>query len=186
MPLRVARLILRRMALILAAWAVRLLAVYGLIGLVFCIAFLLRGVARMDPLARAGTRGFRMMIAPGVIALWPLLLRRWRSGRTAPPMECNAHRRKAAGDKSTQSARIVHVDPQRSPIRFSLHELRRGRFLNRHAAAPGRPRQASVRKLANIFATSGPLREIRSVRVTDGNQGTTARGDAQLFSSESA
>ena len=48
-------------------------------------------------MADEGTWGFKVMISPGVVALWPLLLRRWRSGATEPPPECNAHRERAGG-----------------------------------------------------------------------------------------
>lgn len=78
-----------------ATWAVRLVAFYLACGLVFAIPFLLRGAAAIDPGAREGTRGFRLIVLPGVVALWPLLLRRWLSGRGEPPVESNAHRRAA-------------------------------------------------------------------------------------------
>ena len=76
-----------------AVWLVRALGVYAAAGLVFAIAFVLRGVERIDPAAKGASWGFRLIVLPGVVALWPLLLRRWISG--APPAEKNAHR--AAG-----------------------------------------------------------------------------------------
>jgi hypothetical protein len=51
--------------------------VYVVAGLLFGMAFVTRGVARVDPLAREAGWGFRLVILPGVVALWPLLLRRW-------------------------------------------------------------------------------------------------------------
>ena len=72
-------------------WIVRLLEFYLLAGVLFGIPFVLRGVARVDPVARKGTWGFRLVVLPGVIALWPLLLWRWVGGRQ-PPRERNAHR----------------------------------------------------------------------------------------------
>ena len=75
-----------------------LLSLAGLylgIGLVFAIPFVLAGVQRMDPHARHGSWGFRLLILPGTMALWPLLLWRWIRGASAPPEEQNAHRQAA-------------------------------------------------------------------------------------------
>lgn len=77
------------------AFAYVLLMVAGLYaaaGVIFALAFVVRGVSRVDPAAAAGSAGFRAVIVPGVIALWPLLLRRWWAGQTAPPEERNPHR----------------------------------------------------------------------------------------------
>jgi hypothetical protein len=53
------------------------LSAYTLAGLVFAAAFLTIGVARLDPAARTAGWAFRLMILPGCLALWPLLLNRW-------------------------------------------------------------------------------------------------------------
>lgn len=65
--------------------------IYLGLGLAFAIVFAFFGVGRIDPSARAGTLGFRLLIVPASAALWPLLLSRWVKG-TPPPEECNAHR----------------------------------------------------------------------------------------------
>lgn len=65
-------------------------------GLVFALAFVTAGVQRVDPAARGGTWGFRLLILPGAAALWPLLLARWLRG-APPPEERNAHRDAARG-----------------------------------------------------------------------------------------
>jgi hypothetical protein len=74
-----------------ANWIVGLLALYVIAGLIFAVPFVLRGVNRIDPVARESTWGFRIIILPGVVALWPLLATRWLGGRR-PPAERNAHR----------------------------------------------------------------------------------------------
>jgi hypothetical protein len=81
---------------LVAVWFVRLLGLYAGLGLLFALAFVSRGVERLDPGARGATLGFRLIIVPASIALWPLLLRRWLRGASAPPVESNAHRRAAA------------------------------------------------------------------------------------------
>lgn len=83
-------------AVAIATWGLRLLFGYLGCGLLFAIPCLARGLAAIDPGAREGSWGFRLIVLPGVIALWPLLLRRWLSGRSEPPVEENAHRRAAS------------------------------------------------------------------------------------------
>jgi hypothetical protein len=61
---------------------VAMLTWYGAAGVVFAIVFLAWGVSRIDFHANGAGVGFRLMIFPGVAALWPFLLSRWvRSGR---------------------------------------------------------------------------------------------------------
>jgi hypothetical protein len=58
-------------------WMVIFLGVYGATGLLFGIVFVIAGVHRVDIAAKDSGVGFRLIILPGVAALWPLLLRRW-------------------------------------------------------------------------------------------------------------
>jgi hypothetical protein len=71
------------------------LGIYLAGGLLFAVAFALAGVRRIDPRAAHGSWGFRLLIIPGAMAFWPLLLKRWVSGGMEPPEEHNAHRRLA-------------------------------------------------------------------------------------------
>jgi hypothetical protein len=80
-----------------------LLGVYFACGSVFALAFAFWGAQRIDPHAAPGTWGFRLLIIPGSMALWPLLLYRWSKGIHEPSEECNAHRH-AARQVSNQSA----------------------------------------------------------------------------------
>ena len=64
-----------------ASWLVGLGAVYIALGVVFALPFVTLGVGRVDPAAARGTVGFRIIVLPGVVALWPLLLRRWYARR---------------------------------------------------------------------------------------------------------
>lgn len=61
----------------IAGIGVALVGVYGSIGLVFALAFAARGASRLDPAAREGTWGFRVLVIPGAMAFWPLLALRW-------------------------------------------------------------------------------------------------------------
>ncbi|MEW6157939.1 MAG: hypothetical protein AB1813_10935 [Verrucomicrobiota bacterium] len=71
------------------------LAVYLGCGIIFAIPFVWIGAGRIDPQAAQGTWGFRAMIFPGAVLLWPLLALRCISGAVHPPEEHNAHRRLA-------------------------------------------------------------------------------------------
>ena len=53
------------------------LAAYAAMGVAFALAFLLFGISRVDPVAEHSPIGFRLVVIPGVAALWPLLLGRW-------------------------------------------------------------------------------------------------------------
>lgn len=50
---------------------------YAGTGLVFAGAFVVRGVGRVDPVAAGARWGFRLLIIPGTVALWPVLLGMW-------------------------------------------------------------------------------------------------------------
>ena len=70
---------------------VYIVGIYLLIGFVFALFFVTKGMARLDPVAQAGSKGFRLLILPGVTALWPILYRRWSRGQQAPPTGVNEH-----------------------------------------------------------------------------------------------
>ena len=76
----------------IATWLVRALYVYAGAGLLLLPWWHLRGLRRLDESAASGPWGFRFLISPGLVALWPLLLRRARRGTGHPAEECNAHR----------------------------------------------------------------------------------------------
>ena len=84
----------------IAAAFLILLGIYSLCGIVFAVPFVLAGAGKIDPHAKHGSRGFRLLIFPGTVALWPLLARRWFKGVNEPPEENNAHRRAARSNTS--------------------------------------------------------------------------------------
>ena len=53
---------------------------YAAMGLLFAGAFLTVGISRVDPVSKRSGIGFRLIILPGVAALWPMLLTRWIRG----------------------------------------------------------------------------------------------------------
>jgi hypothetical protein len=60
----------------LAILFVDALYLYGAFDLVFAVAFVTIGVKRLDPQAKCSTMAFRVLLFPGSMAFWPLLLRR--------------------------------------------------------------------------------------------------------------
>ena len=63
--------------LLLATAGLYAAGLYTAMGLVFACAFLTRGISRVDPVSKGSGVGFRLIILPGVAALWPMLLTRW-------------------------------------------------------------------------------------------------------------
>jgi len=55
-----------------------LLALYLFAGVVFTIAFQLKGLSKTDEGAHGSSWGFRVIIIPGCIVFWPVLLSKWR------------------------------------------------------------------------------------------------------------
>jgi len=49
-------------------------AIYAGCGLLFAVLFLVLWCKSFDPSAASGTWGFRVLIFPGLVALWPLML----------------------------------------------------------------------------------------------------------------
>jgi hypothetical protein len=56
------------------------IALYALIGGIVSALFLLFGVTRIDHAAKGTGILFKLMVLPGLVALWPLVILRWLSG----------------------------------------------------------------------------------------------------------
>jgi hypothetical protein len=54
-----------------------MISVYLFTGLVFAIAFITKGVEKVDEGANNAGWGFRLIIIPGTIVFWPVLLKKW-------------------------------------------------------------------------------------------------------------
>lgn len=52
------------------------LAAYAALGALVAVGLLMGGLRRMDPVAAAAPLRVRLLFVPGLIALWPLVLRR--------------------------------------------------------------------------------------------------------------
>ena len=65
---------------------------YLAVGIVLLPWWQLKGLARLDAATAHAPWGFRVLVSPGLIALWPFLLSRAIKGTGHPPVERNAHR----------------------------------------------------------------------------------------------
>jgi len=59
-------------------------SLYGALGLAVALGFVTVGLLRAMPHAGPMTWGARLLVLPGATVLWPLILRRWIAGGTAP------------------------------------------------------------------------------------------------------
>jgi uncharacterized membrane protein YecN with MAPEG domain len=57
-----------------------LLGIYTAAGVLFAAWFVSSGIQRMDEAAAGADIAFRLLMFPGVAALWPYLLSRWMKG----------------------------------------------------------------------------------------------------------
>jgi hypothetical protein len=99
----------------IAAYLLILIGVYLLCGLVFAVPFAIVGVGKIDPHAAHGTWGFRLLIIPGTILLWPMLALRWLKGVHEPPEERNAHRLNAKCRVQNAGCSQPRVAPSATP-----------------------------------------------------------------------
>lgn len=51
--------------------------IYLISGVLFVIPFLIKGLTKVDEGAHGGSIGFKLIIIPGVIVFWPILLKKW-------------------------------------------------------------------------------------------------------------
>ena len=54
-----------------------IVGLYAVIGLGVGLTFVLRGVNHVDPVAADSPFVFRIVILPGCVGLWPILLLKW-------------------------------------------------------------------------------------------------------------
>jgi hypothetical protein len=81
-------------SLFVAQFVVGVFEAYVLAGAAFALMFLPRGLTRLDPRVAAAPKTLRLLLLPGVVALWPLFAWRWIAG-AHEPIEDNPHRAKA-------------------------------------------------------------------------------------------
>ena len=68
----------------LADALLRVTGLYAAIGVLAGVPFVIWGIGRVDHAAKGAPWAFRVLVLPGVIAMWPLMVRRWWASRGAP------------------------------------------------------------------------------------------------------
>jgi hypothetical protein len=56
--------------------------IYLVLGVLFVIPFLMKGLNKIDEGAHGSSLGFKIIIIPGVIVFWPALLSKWVKKKT--------------------------------------------------------------------------------------------------------
>lgn len=77
------------------------LQLYAVVGAIFAVPFAWRGAGALDPAARMGSWGFRLLILPGAAALWPVLLVLW--ARASGLRKTDAGWRQAASEAAARA-----------------------------------------------------------------------------------
>jgi hypothetical protein len=54
---------------------------YALAGVLLLVPFHRWAVPRLDESAQGASRGFLLLVSPGLVALWPVILRKWMVAR---------------------------------------------------------------------------------------------------------
>jgi hypothetical protein len=64
---------------------------YAIAGVLFALVFLSGPIARCDAGVAGAPKTLRVLLLPGIVALWPLFASRWIRGDSSP-VERNPHR----------------------------------------------------------------------------------------------
>jgi hypothetical protein len=64
--------------------AIWVAGIYLATGVIVAVPFVVFGIGRVDPAAKAAPWTFRALVLPGVVALWPLLAQRWLRSKARP------------------------------------------------------------------------------------------------------
>ncbi len=81
------------MSIALATALASALGFYLVLGMLYGLYFVTSGAARMLPAAKGAGFGFRLMILPGAMLLWPILLVRLIKGKTHQMAPARTYRR---------------------------------------------------------------------------------------------
>ncbi|MBI1337865.1 MAG: hypothetical protein GC164_13015 [Phycisphaera sp.] len=64
-----------------ADFIVLIITLYAVAGVIVALPLVLKGITKIDPTAEGSTWGFRVVIFPACVALWPMMLTRWARAR---------------------------------------------------------------------------------------------------------
>ena len=58
-----------------------IIGIYFLLGFLFYLVFVFKWAAEMDENFRGSGFGFKLLILPGILALWPVLFAKWKKAK---------------------------------------------------------------------------------------------------------
>ncbi|MCA9303578.1 MAG: hypothetical protein KC996_05600 [Phycisphaerales bacterium] len=61
------------------------LACYALVGILVSVPLVAFGIQRIDPVMRSSPLSARLLMFPGSVALWPIMLIKWFAARSVSP-----------------------------------------------------------------------------------------------------
>ncbi len=94
--------------------------VYMFLGLVAAAGLHAKGLHRIDSGTADAGVVFRLLITPGMVALWPLLLRRWRVAARSGPRFGEADRPRSSARLRTVHLRLVTVTTVAVSVIFAM------------------------------------------------------------------
>jgi hypothetical protein len=63
---------------LIASTLLTLIGIYLILGLCFYVAFIAKGIARVDEAVEESPKVFFLLLLPGTVAFWPVLLIKWK------------------------------------------------------------------------------------------------------------
>jgi len=54
---------------------------YMFLGVIFGFVFIVMGISKVDPSAEGASILFKVMIFPGCVGIWPVLLKKWMKAK---------------------------------------------------------------------------------------------------------
>jgi hypothetical protein len=82
---------------------------YAALGALVGVAFIVRGVSRVDPAAAGAPIGFKLLILPGAIGLWPIVLKWWLDARRSALLAPAGRSIVSRGEASLRAPPLDHA-----------------------------------------------------------------------------
>ena len=72
--------------------ALMIVGIYAVLGILAAIALHVKGLHILDSATRGSGWGFRVLVTPGLVALWPILIHKWRKAAAGGEVLPDPHR----------------------------------------------------------------------------------------------
>jgi len=123
-------------------------AAYGGLGVLAAVPLHARGLGRIDPATRGTGFWFRVLVTPGLVALWPFLLMKWRGVLRNRETEAPVERPVRPESLRRLHGLLIHVLAVALPLAVAAALLTRSPVRTMPQSLPGvmhsQPADASV------------------------------------------